>query len=218
MIVLSNVNKYYDVSGRRKYVLKDASVVIPSHKSVGVLGLNGAGKSTLVRMIGGVDYPNSGTISFDKSISWPLGLSNGFQASLTGADNVKFVCRINSTGKDAMLRKIEFVKDFSELGDYFDMPVKTYSSGMKSRLAFGLSMAFDFEVYLIDEILSVGDKDFRKKCTDIMNQKREKSNIIMVSHDLGNMKEMCDSGILLRDSKLEYFEDINDAIKEYNTK
>jgi capsular polysaccharide transport system ATP-binding protein len=114
-----------------------------------------------------------------------------------------------------MLKKIEFVKEFSEIGDYFDMPVNTYSSGMKSRLAFGISMAFDFEVYLIDEILSVGDKNFKAKCTSIMEKKREESNIIMVSHDLKNMKEMCDSGILLRDAKLEYFENINDAIKEY---
>jgi capsular polysaccharide transport system ATP-binding protein len=206
MININNVTKFYKVGDHKNYVLKNATLTIPDNESVGVLGLNGAGKSTLIRMLGGTDYPNNGTITSTNSISWPLGLSNGFQTSLTGAENVKFVCRIHSTNRVAMKEKVAFVKEFSELKDYFDMPVNTYSSGMKSRLAFGLSMAFDFDIYLIDEILSVGDKNFKKKC----------QAMIMVSHDIVNMREMCTAGIILRDGNLEYFNKIEDAISKYN--
>lgn len=216
MINLNNVTKYYDVNGHKNYVLKNCSFQIPENVSVGILGLNGAGKSTFIKLLGGTDYPNKGNITSDEAISWPLGLANAFQSSLSGADNVKFVCRIHASTREQMREKIAFVKDFAEIGDYFYMPISSYSSGMKSRLAFGLSMAFDFDIYLIDEILSVGDKDFKKKCHDIMEQKRSKSSIIMVSHDLKNMQEMCSAGIVMRNNNLEYFEDIKDAIKAYN--
>ncbi|RUA14292.1 MAG: ABC transporter ATP-binding protein, partial [Alphaproteobacteria bacterium] len=176
MIRLNKLTKYYHVAGEKKYIFKDVDMTIPDKKSVGVLGLNGQGKSTFINILGGSDYPNSGSITTSKSISWPLGLSGSFQSSLTGKDNVKFVCRINSATRSEMIKKIDFVKDFSELGDYFDMPINTYSSGMKSRLSFALSMAFDFDIYLIDEILSVGDKNFREKCKIKMQQKIEKSS------------------------------------------
>lgn len=219
MISLKNVTKYYDVTdGAKKYILKDVTLDIPNNTSVGILGLNGAGKSTLLRMMGGIDFPNSGAIKSDISMSWPLGLASGFQMSLTGEDNVKFVCRVNSIPRSEIKEKIEYIKDFSEIGNYFYMPVKTYSSGMKSRLAFALSMAFKFEVYLIDEILSVGDKDFKKKCNLEMERRQEESHVLMVSHSMGDLKRMCDSGIVLQDSGLKYYPKIDDAIAQYEKK
>ncbi len=216
MISLNKVTKYYDVSaGSKKYILKDVTLDIPNNTSVGILGLNGAGKSTLLRMIGGMDFPNKGKITSDISMSWPLGLSGGFQSSLTGEDNVKFVCRVNSVPRSEIKEKIEYIKDFAEIGDYFYMPVKTYSSGMKSRLAFALSMAFKFDVYLIDEILSVGDKNFKLKCNLEMENRREESHLLMVSHSMNSLRSMCDSGMVLQDSNLKYYPNISDAIAEY---
>jgi capsular polysaccharide transport system ATP-binding protein len=146
-----------------------------------------------------------------------MGLSGGFQGNMTGRANVKFVCRIYGKDSDAINKSIEFVKDFSELGDYFDMPIKTYSSGMKSRLSFGLSLAFDFDYLLIDETLSVGDKRFKKKSKEALMKKIESCNVLLVSHSMGTLKEICDVGIVVDSAKLHYFDNINDAIKMYDT-
>jgi capsular polysaccharide transport system ATP-binding protein len=166
-------------------------------------------------MLGGIDFPNSGKIYSDKSFSWPMGLGGGFQGSMTGKQNVKFVCRVFNKSPEEIKEIIEFVKDFSELDDYFDMPIKTYSSGMKSRLSFSLSLAFDFDYLLIDETLSVGDAKFKKKSKEALMKKIEYSNVLMVSHSMGELKNICNVGIVVNDGNMEYFEDINEAISKY---
>ena len=216
MIVLENATKFYKTKHGKKYILKNVSMTIPEHTNIGILGVNGAGKSTLLRMLGGIDFPNSGRIYSNKTFSWPMGLAGGFQGSMTGRQNVKFVCRIFSKSEEEIKTIIEFVKDFSELGDYFDMPIKDYSSGMKSRLSFGLSLAFDFDYILIDETLSVGDTRFKKKSKEALMRKIETSNVLMVSHSMNDLKNICDAGIVVNSGNIEYYENIEDAIKEYN--
>jgi capsular polysaccharide transport system ATP-binding protein len=217
MIRLDNVTKYYDVKGVRKYILRDVCLSIPPKINVGVLGRNGAGKSTLLRILGGIDFPNKGRIVSEKNFSWPLGLAGGVQGSLTGRQNARFICRVYAKCEAELLRTLEFVHDFSELGSYFDMPVKTYSSGMRARLGFSLSLAFDFEYYLIDETLSVGDHKFRQKCTQALEDLNKRSNFLLVSHNMQILQNMCQSGIVLQNGQLTYFEDIKDAVRTYES-
>uniref|UniRef100_A0A914Y2L4 ABC transporter domain-containing protein n=1 Tax=Panagrolaimus superbus TaxID=310955 RepID=A0A914Y2L4_9BILA len=153
----------------------DLNLEIPSGKSVAFIGRNGAGKSTLLRMIGGIDRPDSGKIITNKTISWPVGLAGGFQGSLTGRENVKFVARLYAK-QEELKEKIEFVEEFAELGKYFDMPIKTYSSGMRSRLGFGLSMAFKFDYYIVDEVTAVGDARFKEKCAQLFKERHKESS------------------------------------------
>ncbi|HIO95921.1 MAG TPA: ABC transporter ATP-binding protein [Campylobacterales bacterium] len=216
MIELRNVTKYFRTTKGKKYILKNSTFTIPSDHNVGILGRNGAGKSTLMRMLGKIEFPNKGEIVSDKSFSWPMGLGGGFQGNMTGRSNVKFVCRIYGKSSKEIEESIAFVKKFSELGDYFEMPIKTYSSGMKSRLTFGLSLAFDFDYLLIDETLSVGDARFRKKSKEALMKKIETCNVLLVSHDMGTLRTICDVGIVSHEAKLHYFDDINDAIKMYD--
>jgi len=215
MIVLENVTKYFKTKHGKKYILKNVTMTIPEDTNVGILGVNGTGKSTFLRMLGGIDFPNGGKIFSDKSFSWPMGLAGGFQGSMTGQQNVKFVARVFGKDVKEINKIIDFVKDFSELGDYFDMPIKIYSSGMKSRLNFGLSLAFDFDYILIDETLSVGDARFKKKSKEALMKKIEKSNVLMVSHSMNDLKSICDVGIVLNNGEIAYYEDINEAIKIY---
>lgn len=217
MINIINLTKSYRTPSGRHYVFKDVNITIPENKSIALIGRNGAGKSTLLRLIGGIDSPDSGKIVSSKTISWPVGLSGGFQGSLTGRENVKFVARLYSE-KHELKDKVKYVEDFSELGKYFDMPIKTYSSGMRSRLGFGLSMAFSFDYYLVDEVTSVGDAKFRQKCADIFNAKRNRSNFIMVSHSLNSLKEYCDCSIFVgRDRRAYFYDDIDEAINFYKS-
>ena len=184
-------------------------------KSIALIGHNGAGKSTLLKMIGGIDRPESGKIITKKTISWPVGLAGGFQGSLTGRENVKFVARLY-VKKENVNNIVDFVRDFSELGKYFDMPIKTYSSGMRARLGFGLSMAFKFDYYLVDEITAVGDAKFKKKCIDLFNKKRDESNFLMVSHSMNTLKEYCDLGITIhRNGQIYIHDNVSNAIKYY---
>jgi capsular polysaccharide transport system ATP-binding protein len=217
MIELKNVTKYFRTPHGKKYLLRNVSFKIPEGVNVGIFGRNGAGKSTLMKMLGRIEFPNEGKILSNKSFSWPMGLSGGFQGNMTGRANVKFVCRIYGKDVDEINKSIEFVKDFSELGDYFDMPIKTYSSGMKSRLSFGLSLAFDFDYLLIDETLSVGDKRFKKKSKEALMKKIESCNVLLVSHSMSTLKEICDVGIVVDDAKLHYFDNIKDAVKMYDS-
>ncbi len=216
MIRIENLSKSYPTPQGRHYVFKDLNIELPSGKSVAIIGRNGAGKSTLLRMIGGIDRPDSGRIITDSTISWPVGLAGGFQGSLTGRENVKFVARLYAT-RDELKEKVAFVEEFAELGKYFDMPIKTYSSGMKSRLGFGLSMAFKFDYYLVDEVTAVGDARFKQKCAKLFKERHKESNFLMVSHSLHSLKEFCDNALLVdRDNEVKYYEDISHAIEQYN--
>ena len=217
MIHLEKVTKYFEAKKGRKYLLKDVTMTIPSGVNLGILGLNGTGKSTLLRMLGGIDFPNRGRIISDVEFSWPLGLSGGTQGSLTGRENAQFICRVYNKSEQEIEETLAFILEFTELGGYFDMPVKTYSSGMKARLGFATSLAFDFDYYLIDEVLSVGDPKFKLKAKAAMDDLMYKRNFLLVSHSLPVLKQMCDSGIVLTDGRLLYFEDINEAVGYYQT-
>jgi capsular polysaccharide transport system ATP-binding protein len=216
MIELKNVTKYFQTKEGKNYILKNVTFSIPSDVNIGILGRNGTGKSTIMRMLGQIEFPNRGKITSDKSFSWPLGLSGGFVGNMTGKANVKFVCRLYGKNNKEIKKVIEFVKDFSELGNYFDMPIRTYSSGMKGRLSFGLSLAFDFDYMLIDETLSVGDARFKKKSKEALVKKIESCNILLVSHDMNTLKELCQAGIVVDNGQLVYFDKVEDAIEKYN--
>jgi capsular polysaccharide transport system ATP-binding protein len=215
MIRLENVSKYYPTPKGRKYVFKNLNLAFPEKCNIGVLGLNGTGKSTLLRMVGGIDYPNEGKIEITGSISWPLGLVGGVQGSLTGRDNAKFVCRIYGDSDQAIQEKLVFIKNFSELEDYFDLPVKTYSSGMRSRLLFAISMAFDFDIYLMDEITAVGDAKFREKSQRALKEKRNTSNYIMVSHNANELIKDCDNLLVLRKGGVQLFDNVKEGMQYY---
>jgi capsular polysaccharide transport system ATP-binding protein len=214
MIKLENVTKYFYTKNSKKYILQNVTLELPD-ENIGILGRNGAGKSTLMRMLGGIEFPNSGKIISDKTFSWPLGLGGGFVGNMSGRANIKFVCNLFGKSKQQTNQIIEFVYDFSELGNYFDMPIKTYSSGMKGRLGFGLSLAFDFDYMIIDETLSVGDARFRKKAKEALKKKIENCNVILVSHDMKTLQEMCQVGLLVNNGQLTYYEDIQEGIDEY---
>jgi len=216
MIELHNVTKFFQTKTGKKYILKDVSLMIPSDKNIGILGRNGAGKSTIMKMLGQIEFPNYGTITSEKTFSWPLGISGGFVGNMTGKANVKFVCRLYGKSKKEMSEIISFVENFAELdNNYFYMPIKTYSSGMKSRLNFGLSLSFDFDYLLIDETLSVGDARFKKKSKEALLKKIESCQILLVSHDMGTLRELCDAGIVVNNGQMYYYENIEDAITEY---
>jgi capsular polysaccharide transport system ATP-binding protein len=214
---LKNITKSYLTPKGRRHIFRDLSLKIPPGKNIGLIGRNGAGKSTLMRLLGGADVPDSGTIVTDKSISWPVGLAGGFQGSMTGRENIKFVSRVYGAVGDAMRQKVAYVEDFAEIGSWMDEPVKTYSSGMRSRLAFGLSMAFDFDYYLIDEVMSVGDAHFKRKCSDVFEERLQKSKVVLVSHSMGDIQKRCDVVLLVRDGGVQIYDDVAEGIKVYNT-
>ena len=217
MFELKNVTKSYLTPKGRRYVFRDLSLAIPPGKNIGLIGRNGAGKSTLMRLLGGADIPDSGSIVTDRSISWPVGLTGGFQGSMTGRDNIKFVCRIYGAVGEAMREKVRYVQEFAEIGDWIDEPIKTYSSGMRSRVAFGLSMAFDFDYYLIDEVMSVGDAQFKRKCAKVFKEKLQNSNVVLVSHAMPEIKKLCDIVLLVRDGGIQVYEDIDEGIHAYKS-
>lgn len=217
MFELRNITKSYLTPKGRRYVFRDLSLKIPAGKNIGLIGRNGAGKTTLMSLLGGADAPDSGTVVTDKSISWPVGLAGGFQGSMTGRENIKFVSRVYGAVGDAMRQKIAYVEDFAEIGSWIDEPVKTYSSGMRSRLAFGLSMAFDFDYYLIDEVMSVGDAHFKRKCTDVFEERLQKSKVVLVSHSMPEIKKLCDVVLLVHDGGVQIYDDVDEGIKAYNT-
>lgn len=214
MIILKDVCKYYPMKSGRRKVLDNINLIIHSGEKIGILGKNGAGKSTLIRILGGAEEPSSGYVIRNMNISWPLAFSGAFQGSLTGADNVRFVCRIYNTDyKKAM----DMVDSFAELGRYLYEPVKVYSSGMRARLAFAISLAIDFDCYLIDEVISVGDASFHHKCQSELFEKRAHKAMVIVSHELHNIREYCDRVAVLNNGVLNVFEDIEAAIALYDT-
>lgn len=215
MIEVRNLYKRYHGPFGGDWVLKDVNFTIPDNVSVGILGPNGAGKSTLLRIIGGMDTADKGSIIRNARVSWPIGLGGGFQGSMTGRQNVKFVARIHGGG-DRIPEIIQRVQDFAEIGKAFDQPVKTYSSGMRSRLAFGLSLAFDFDVYLSDEATAVGDAAFKAKATKAFKDRVGTASIIMVSHQEGMLKDLCQAGVWIHEGNAIWFDDIHEAIKRYH--
>ena len=216
MITVKNLTKSYQYNGKRSLVFKDLNFVIEKGESVALLGRNGAGKSTLLRLLGGIDKPDYGTITSDCSLSWPVGLVGGFQGSLTGRENATFVSKIYAgSDSESILEKVARVENFAEIGKYFDRPFKTYSSGMRSRVTFGLSMAFDFDYFLIDEVSSAGDERFRKRSKEILQEKHKKSDFIMVDHNLWGLKLHCDRALLLHHGNLIEFDDVEEAIVQH---
>ncbi len=212
MIELQNVFKYYRSHGHVKVVLDHISFDFAAGRSYGILGVNGAGKSTLMRVLAGTELPNSGRVRRRARISWPLGFSGGLHPKLTGRENVQFVARIYG----ANVRQVtSFVEDFAEIGAYIDVPIMTYSSGMIARLAFGLSIAIDFECYLIDEVTAVGDARFAQRCRTEFERRKKTADIIMVSHSMETIREYCDRGAVLVGGCLHIFQNVNDAIELY---
>lgn len=213
MITLENVSKSYQVRSGVHRVLQGLSAEFPPDRNIGILGKNGAGKTTLLRLIAGVEGADSGRIIRKGRISWPIGFAGGFHGSLSGRENIRFVCRIHRVDYRKIIR---FVEDFSELGEYIDMPFKTYSSGMKAKLGFGVSMAIDFDCYLVDEVTAVGDESFRQKCSKIFAERRARSNLIMVSHSISTIKQYCDTAAVLSKRNLIFFETVDEAVQYYN--
>lgn len=215
MIRVSDVHKRYHTDhGNGPWVLQGVSFTIPPKVNVGLIGRNGAGKSTLLRLIGGVDHPTRGTIERDCRVSWPMGFGGGLQGSLTGRQNAKFVCRIHGHEADIPERLAQ-IQAFADIGSFFDEPVKTYSSGMKSRLQFALSLAFDFDVYISDEITATGDAAFRQKAAQAFKSLTQRAGLIMVSHSEGTLRQFCSAGIWLHQGQAHWFDRIDDGLKAY---
>ena len=212
MIELVNVSKSYRKGSGWNRVLRDISVTFPTGHSVGILGLNGAGKSTLLRLIGGVEPPDTGIVRRDITVSWPLGFSGGFQGSLTGRENTRFIARIYGAPEGEIER---YVQAFAELGDYFDMPISSYSSGMRARLSFSVSMATDFQCYLVDEITAAGDERFQMKYRQAFVERKKRSTMIMVSHSEMTIRKYCDMAAVLHEGHLELYETVREAVMVY---
>ena len=214
MILVDDIHKRYRTKhGVGKWVLRGISLNIPRTLNVGLIGANGAGKSTLLRIIGGMDHPTRGSVERRCRVSWPMG-NGGLEGTLTGRQNAKFVCRVHGH-RDDLADRLAFVREFSELGDAFDEPVYTYSSGMRSRLQFALSLAFDFDVYISDEVTSAGDAAFRKKAAAAFKAMADRAGLIMTAHDEGTLKQFCQAAVFLYEGKAHWFDKIGEAFKAY---
>lgn len=209
MIRLEALSKRFRRNGVTRVILDHVTMTLPDVSGLALLGRNGAGKSTLLRMIAGTLAPDRGRIVSDEHISWPMGFAGGFHPALTGAQNARFVARIHGRNPGHMA---ETVREFSELGDAWRMPFGTYSTGMKARLAFAVSMAVEFDTYLVDEIIGVGDSSFRRKCEQAFRAVMGRSRLIMISHNPGTLRQFCQSGLVLEDGQLTFVPDINEAI------
>lgn len=209
MIRFENLTKGFWVHDQRKVVIDNLNLELPTGRSLALLGRNGAGKSTLLDLIAGVQRPDSGRIVSEGTISWPVGLGGSFHGDLSGAENVRFIARIYGVDTDEL---VAFVEDFAEIGASFHMPMRTYSSGMKSRITFGASMGIRFDIYLVDEVTAVGDKAFRDKSRAVFRDRMRHSSAIMVSHDLPQLRQFCDAGVVLEAGRARYFEDLDEAL------
>lgn len=209
MIRFENLTKGFWVRTEFKIVIDNLTMSLPTGNSLALLGRNGAGKSTLLQMIAGNIRPDYGRIITDGTLSWPVGFGGSFHRELTGAQNVRFIARIYGVDTDSLLA---FVEDFAELGKHFHMPVRSYSSGMRSRLTFGASMGIQFDTYLVDEVTAVGDKVFKRKSRAIFTERMKTASAILVSHDMEQVRQFCDAGIVLEHGRLSYFDDLDEAI------
>jgi capsular polysaccharide transport system ATP-binding protein len=215
MIELHGLTKSYPTRAGRRYVFRDLSFSFPPGANIGLIGRNGAGKTTLLRLLGGIDTPDRGAVLTDARISFPVGLAGGLNANLTARENVQFVCRIHGAWGEALRAKVRYVQDFAEIGDYFDLPVKSFSSGMRSRVAFGMSMAFEFDYYLIDEVMAVGDAQFRAKSRQVLLDRLARSNVILTSHNMADIRQFCNVVVLVEQGQARVFPDIEEGIRAY---
>ncbi|WP_298437253.1 ABC transporter ATP-binding protein [uncultured Jannaschia sp.] len=209
MIRLEALQKRFRTGPTEKIVARDMTATFPTGRSVALLGRNGAGKSTLLQMIAGTVLPDAGRIRSTGTISWPVGFAGAFHPDLTGAQNARFIARIYGVDSSAM---VAFVAEFAELGAHLHQPVRTYSAGMRSRLAFGVSMAVPFDTYLVDEVTSVGDAAFRRRSSEVLSARMENASAIVVSHAMPLIRQICDAGAVLEDGRLTWFDDLEDAI------
>ncbi len=212
MIVLRNLTKTFYMRGARKTVADNLNVTFPTGVAVGLLGRNGAGKSTLLKIIAGTTAPTWGEVLSDGNVSFPVGLATSMHPDLTGAQNTRFVARIYGVDTDALTA---FVEEFAEIGDHFHLPVRSYSSGMKGRLSFGINMGLKFDTYLIDEVTAVGDSAFRAKSEEVFQDRLREAGAIFVSHGMGSMRRLCQAGAVLENGQLTYFDDIEEAIEAH---
>ena len=212
MLELRNLTKIFTIDGVHKTVFEDLNLIVPDKVSVGLLGRNGAGKSTLLRILAGNMDATRGEVICDGTISWPVGFAGSFHGDLTGSQNVKFVARIYGMDSDEMSR---FVEDFADLGQHYRLPVRSYSSGMKSRLAFGVSMAVPFDYYLVDEATATGDAAFRAKSNAVFLDRMRNAGSFVVSHQMNTIRDLCDVGMVLEDGHVTYYEDLEEAIKHH---
>lgn len=216
MIRFDRLSKWYTLRDRsRHYVYRELDLEIPPRTNIGVVGRNGAGKSTLIRMLAGTEDPSSGRILCRGRISPPIGLSGGMSRWLTGRENAKFVCRVFGDPPEVMSDRLDFIREFSQIGHFFEQPVHTFSSGMRARLGFAISMAFDYDYYLVDEVTAVGDERFRRRAAAMFASKRGRAGLFLVSHNVDSLRAQCDAGLYVRDEKAEYFDNIDDAIDAY---
>lgn len=211
-----NLGKFYRMAGgARHWVLRNVNFEIPKGKSVALLGPNGAGKSTLLRLLGGVEPASEGSVHIDGSVSWPVGLAGGFHMALSARDNCRFVLRIHGVREPVLSQKLKQIRDFSEIGKFFENPMQTYSSGMRSRVAFALSMSLDFDFYLIDEITAVGDAAFRDKSKAELLSKKSSAAFILATHNLAEAVALADYGLLVHDGVVRLFTDVQSAADAY---
>ena len=213
MIHFDMLTKVFVLDGKSKVVADEITATFPTGKSVALLGRNGAGKSTLLQMIAGTTDPTSGRITSTGTISWPVGFGGSFHPELTGAQNTRFIARIYAVDTDALC---DFVEDFAGLGVHFHLPLKTYSSGMRSRLAFGVSMGIHFDTYLIDEITAVGDADFRKRSDALLRHRLKGAGAVVVTHEMGLVRNLCQAAAVLEGGKLYYYDNMEEGIRHHN--
>ena len=216
MIEVRNISKSYIVKGKRRPVLQNINFNVNDNESIALLGRNGAGKSTLIRILGGMELPDSGSIKKNCSISWPIGFAVGFQGSLSAKENAEFVARIYlSNKKEEIKNVVKSVYDFADIGEYFYMPFKTYSSGMKGRVSFALSLAINFNVYLLDEVTATGDLAFKEKCKNAIKSLHKKSSFIIATHNLSKLKEYCNRALLLHNGSIIEYADVEEALNQH---
>lgn len=216
IIRLQNVSKCYvrpDMT--RHWIYRDLNLDLPARTNVGIVGRNGAGKSTLIRLLSGVETPDRGRVLVQGSVSPPVGLSSGFSPWLSGRENAKFVCRIHGDRGPQVAERLEYIKRFSELESFFEQPIKIYSSGMRARLAFAISMAFEYDCYLMDEITSVGDEKFKRRSNAAFEALRNRASIILVSHSMDTLRKWCDVGLYVRNGQVQYYDRVAQAIDAY---
>lgn len=216
MIEFNQLSKWFWLrNGGRHFVFKNLNLRLPAKTNIGVVGRNGAGKSTLIRMLAGTEEPSAGEIVTDGRVSPPIGLNGGMSRWLTGRENAKFVSRVFGDSQEVMKERLDFIRDFSQIGDFFEQPVMTYSSGMGARLGFAISMAFEYDYYLVDEVTAVGDERFRRRAAAMFAARRGRSGLLLVSHNVDSLKDQCEVGLYVHDEGADLYDTVDEAIKAY---